>query len=600
MVGRLSKVTIAIGVLLLMAMVLVGVLGTTSASATSSAKPSSKPWSFGVISDTQWTVADDGFNPNTVAANIIKQIDGKFAQSGVKFVVAVGDTVNEGSKVNIDTRALYAQDLYNAGIGFYPLRGNHEVTEDLSYHDSGSEFRTVYPQIMTGVNNNTPKGITTSIIPAADLANNAPAGKRGKTFTVGTNFSEPAQVNQANNSVSYSFQYANATFVLLDQFNGNYDNNTYYDSTIPQQQSWIDGVLSSRPANTHAFVFAHKNILGGNHKDNMFGGQVTSNDPGDGSGLDLNALTQAQKDALTMKQSAENTFLASMQANEVDVVVSGHDHHHYESVVTSPDGASKVRQLITQSDSSKFYTPGNPTSANDAAIEQDLGRVGYYIFTVDGPNVTMDYYADVNGGADYGLDGATFDFEKISTSTYSLNGTSTVVDQTKSYSGISANTTLAASMESGFHGTSVSILGGTNGSIATTNYGKKLSHQVDTAWTPGDRSLASDILTLSGMSRTIGSAKTDAYTLSMTYSMSGVGMNSSLAKGGKFGILTQDSNGRWIKAVDKNFGTSQKFVLGAWNANYKLGTYGIDPIANTAWAVLNYNSSFAVGFVGTR
>ncbi len=139
-----------------------------------------RPWSFGVISDTQWTVADDGYNPNTTAANIIKQVDKQFINAGVKLVVAVGDTVDKGSKINIDTRALYAQDLYNAGIGFYPLRGNHEAAEDPSYLDSGPEFQYAFPQIGTGVNNNTPADITTAIIPAADLANNPPATKDGE------------------------------------------------------------------------------------------------------------------------------------------------------------------------------------------------------------------------------------------------------------------------------------------------------------------------------------------------------------------------------------------------------------------------------------
>lgn len=335
--------------------------------------------------------------------------------------MAVGDTVDKGSKVNIDTRALYSQDLYNAGIGFYPLRGNHEAAEDPNYLTSGPEFRYAFPQIGTGINNRTPADISTAIIPAIDLANNPPATSNGATFTVGTDFSEPAAVNTANNSVSYSFRYNNATFVLLDQFdiNGN-----YYNSTIPQQQQWINDTLSGRTANTHAFVFVHKNILGGNHKDNMFGGNIVpadsaaGKDPGDGNGMDTGQLTAAELAALTAKQAAENNFIASMQANKVPLVISGHDHHHYLSLVTSPDGRSQVHQLITQSDSSKFYTPIPPSSANDVQIQQDLGRIGYYIFTVDGPRVTIDYYGDATGGSDYGLNGGTFNFVKISTISY--------------------------------------------------------------------------------------------------------------------------------------------------------------------------------------
>jgi len=44
--------------------------------------------------------------------------------------------------------------------------------------------------------------------------------------------------------------------------------------------------------------------------------------------------------------------------------------------------------------------------------------VGYYIFTVDGPRVTMDYYADTTGANYYGLHGGTFNFVKVSSFHY--------------------------------------------------------------------------------------------------------------------------------------------------------------------------------------
>lgn len=58
-------------------------------------------WSFGVISDTQWTVPADGYNPNTSALNIVKQVNEQFIKAGVKLVVAVGDTVDVGSATSI-------------------------------------------------------------------------------------------------------------------------------------------------------------------------------------------------------------------------------------------------------------------------------------------------------------------------------------------------------------------------------------------------------------------------------------------------------------------------------------------------------------------
>ena len=80
-----------------------------------------------MLSDTQWTVTDtEGQSPNTIPANLMGQIDQQFIQKGVKLVVDIGDSVDTSSTANLDARALYVQDLYNAGIAYYPLRGNHE------------------------------------------------------------------------------------------------------------------------------------------------------------------------------------------------------------------------------------------------------------------------------------------------------------------------------------------------------------------------------------------------------------------------------------------------------------------------------------------
>ena len=92
-----------------------------------------EPWKFGVMSDTQWPNSPDSKNPN-VAVNVINHINKEFIKHGVKFVIQVGDLTDKPSTVvanparveNLDIRATFAQDLYNAGIGFYPLRGNHE------------------------------------------------------------------------------------------------------------------------------------------------------------------------------------------------------------------------------------------------------------------------------------------------------------------------------------------------------------------------------------------------------------------------------------------------------------------------------------------
>jgi Calcineurin-like phosphoesterase len=554
---------------------------------------SAKPWGFGVISDTQWTIADDGKNPNTCAADIIKQIDAQFIAKHVKLVVHVGDMVNSGSQVNDYTRALYAQDLYNAGIGFYPLRGNHEAAHG-DYLDSGADYKYAYPQIVpgpsAGINNNTPSAISTGIIPALDLSLNPPAEKtRIHTFAVGTHFSAPEAVNADTGGVSYAFQYKNATFMLLDQF----ASPDYYTSHIPEQQPWIDATLSDRPANTHAFVFTHKNILGGNHKDNIFGGQANGDDPGDGYGIDPETvLPDDQGSVVTVadKQEVENAFLASMQENGVKYVISGHDHHHYNSVVISPDQQSRVHQLITASDSSKFYTPSEPVSPNDIPVEQDLGFIGFYIFTVDGPRVTIDYYADDQDG--WIATGTTpaLHFAKKSTTGYSLNGIEKLVAQGASYA-MADDTAKAATMGRGFKNTSMAILDGINAGTTATNYGKSTEKAVNTGWEPAEAGLASDILSLWGMAD-LGSEQTDTYVLQMSYDPRNA-QPRHLGQG-QFGLVARDAQGHWVNAVNMNFGGTPKFVKGSWENNSELGSYGIDPKTKTAWAVVNFNGEFAV------
>ncbi|HVN54733.1 MAG TPA: metallophosphoesterase [Anaerolineaceae bacterium] len=542
-------------------------------------------WSFGLISDTQWTVPPDGMNPNTTAANIIKQVDQQFIAAHVDLVIAVGDTVDVGSATNIGTRALYAQDLYNAGIGFYPLRGNHEAAETPPDLTSGPEMLHAFPQIGTGLNNTTPADITIDLIPEPERTNNPPAQISGQPFKVGRDFTAPDQVNQENNSVSYAFRYRNATFMLLDQFDVN---GSYLNSTIPQQQGWINDTLHGRPEDTHAFVFTHKNILGGNHKDNLFGGQVVATDPGDGNGVDTNTLTPDQLAALNAKIAAENDFVASMQANKVDIFISGHDHHHYYSFLTSPNRQSSVRQLIAQSDSSKFYVPKAPVSALDQPIQQDLGRIGYYIFTLNGPMVTVDYYGDSAGGNNYK---GPFNFVKMSSFQYSINGTTNLVPQGGSYT--MTDTIQAESRKDPeFRGTSMAVLSGTNSSTAATNYGKALNAYVTTGWSPRSGWLSSDILSLDGMAKIAGK-QTDPYVLSL--SIKPTALERLLMRAGVITVLSRNAEGKWVKAVSLNAPADEKFVFGPWKAEYGLGTYGVDLAKNSVWAVVNYNGDFAVG-----
>ena len=568
-------------------------------------------WKFGVISDTQWTGSpDDGKSPGTTPAGIIQQCDQAFIAQGVKFVIAVGDTVDTGSQTNMDIRALYAQDLYNAGIGFFPFRGNHES----GWTGSAAEEARIYPQILNGgVNNLTPSDVLASGWGHDTYID--PAAPAGVPFVMGANFSYPTNVNGTNinsyyGGLSYSFDYNNVRFVLIDQFeNQNPGGNT---SSAPLQQPWISLQLSDPSRPQHAIVFDHKNLLGGNHKDNIMGANINSFDPGDGSGIDLAALAATNATAYTAlitKQQAEDAFISSLATNNVHFYISGHDHHHYDSIVRSPLSNYSVHQIISASDSSKFYTPSLPVSTNDTPISQDLYKVGYYIYTVDGPRVTVDYYGvNMTTNSAFVVSSAsesiitntpalTGKWQKILTYGYSLNGREFVIPEGATYTTV-ADTTAKAVVngEAGYLGTSMRILGGINASTATNNYGKPHSKAVDTGWSPANGT-ASDILALWGTSE-IGSNQIDTVVLSLTYNPAAV--TAAQLANGSFALVSKDTNGNWVNAVNLNTGGNPQFVFGPYVSSYSLGTYGVDTNAGTVWAVVNYNGSFAAGPITQR
>jgi len=515
-------------------------------------------WKFGIMSDTQWKANLDGENPETVAVGIINQLNQQFIAHQVKFVIQVGDLAdketdspngNPGNRT-MDTRAAAAQPLYNAGICFFPLRGNHEASAT-----AAQEFVNLFPQTI------------------------------GNGNTCGaTNFSSPFDTLKG---LSYTFDYNNARFMLLDQFtrpDGTNYNGTSNDNVI-DQLPWIDAQLSEKGAENHGFVFSHKELMGANHTDIILGANPAAN------------------------PDAQNTFYHSLMKNGVRYEIGGHDHNHMRSLVVSPDGENTLQNIITSSNSYKFYTPQIPSNdqkynlpafgfLRETPIAQELYTVGYYIVTVDGPKVTVDHFASDNGcggtlgkGEDCDLTATPqLSFEKRESFGYSLNGQEFVVPQGESYDFV----------KDSFAGTTAEILSGRNESKITIFDGRETVKDVNTGWTPKSEAekanstskgrLASDVLTLWGMAD-IGSDQTDTFVLSMSYDKK----PTHLGNGG-FGIASKDAEGNWVNAIDNNYGdeNEKQFVVGSWKKEYGLGTYGVDPVTKTAWAVINYNSDFAV------
>jgi len=574
-------------------------------------QPSASAWSFGVMSDTQWTgVNDDGKNPNSVAVDIINQINAEMISKNVKFVIQVGDLTNDASsatkvvtgpsgtyattyKTDLDTRAAFAQPLYTAGIGFFPIRGNHE-----DYAPSATEFVRIFPQTQTGSMNATPADVFTTNNPDAALQP-FPA-KTGAAFTLGSNFSSPTTTYAG---LTYSFDYQNARFVMLDQLRAsdslNVDGTAYnVNTSMTPQQPWINTSLAGKPAGGHAFVFSHKGLITENHIDTLFGTNPADNKAG------------------------QDAFISSLANNGVRYLQLGHDHMHDRSLVYTTDGLAGstgkyVTQIVGASNSSKFYIPYLPSNddtfnapwpswpyvysgatytgvghTRQIPLSQELNTVGYYIYTIDGPRVTVDYYSAVVypflQSGEYNISTTpVMVFVKRESFGYSLNGKEFVVREGALY-----NDLVKDVYSNGTTTTTMKIIDGMNGSNCTDGSGRTLSKAVDTGWSARTSGIASNILKLWGMAN-LGSDQTDEYVLSLTFDPAGV--SSATMGSGAFGIATKDANGNWINVVNQNFeSTFKKFVSGPYNASYSLGTYGVDPATNTAWAVINYNSDFAV------
>ncbi len=326
-----------------------------------------EPWKFGIMADTQWTVPTDpaGKNPNGVAVSIIEQVNQKFIDAKAKFVIQVGDLTEYGNDADIGTRAAAAGPLYRAGIGFFPMRGNHEV----------------YAK---------PEGVNQYGITA--FRHNFPQTRgRGNHLYGSRNFNSPKSVSPDLDGMSYSFDYGKAgnsvRFVILDNWatpskRGSFEKrSTYYGYSINDQQPWISSRLDKGGrGTTHAFVLSHQNLIGESVQNSLFHGYTNAN------------------------PAWQNAFFASLQDNGVKYYISGHDHIHQRSIIASPDGTSKIEQLICASNCSKFFTPKPATDpkwfgqkARSTLVSLELNTIGYYIFTVDGPHVTVDFYSDDRG-----------------------------------------------------------------------------------------------------------------------------------------------------------------------------------------------------------
>lgn len=482
-------------------------------------------FSFGIMADTQWMASSTTVTggENTVATGIIDSLNQQFIGKKVDFVVQVGDLTDNGSTAAMQTRANSAQALYDAGIGFMPLRGNHESSKTAAV-----QFQGLYQQTQgTGAN--------------------ALAGA--------SNFSSPTGMA----GLSYSFDYKNTRFVMLDQFT---QPNGTSQSTLNQTQvNWVSSTLSSKPASSNAFVFSHKGLITENHADTLFG-----SNPSSGAAL-------------------QNQFIKSLSDNGVKYLINGHDHMDNRAIVTSPDGTSKVQNITAASDSYKFYTPVNPSNdakydnpTRETQISQQLFNIGYYIVNVDGPKVTVDYYASPNGcNGDCDLKATpNLNFSKQETFGYSLNGKSFAVQAGASFAGIK---------DQSAGGTQFEILQGINGADVVNAYdSRKTIADVNTGWTAkeeiGNGDLRSDELSLWGVTD-LSNTSSNRIRVAVSYSGDG-----------PVHIVTRNADGKLVE-----FGTNQSYDAATRMAYADIDTSALD-VTRIAVAAVPEPETYALMLAG--
>jgi hypothetical protein len=650
-------------------------------------------WAFGVHGDTQWTLEQDAANPEYVAASVINAINEQMISKNVKFVLQVGDLTDRAGDAGMASRAAAAQPLFDKGIGFFPLRGNHETYgylygRDPAYNLNVPAFKTSFPQtqgqgsnLFGATNFDWPTGTTNDGLlkglsyaydynnasfvivdveqtavkhqdaavlynnPAACVAAVTPGTPTGTTPYCGQGYfyilTHLGNYNTGYVVYQAAYDITNGYTVPYDEFGNalptvdpytitagtwfrvasnkrpttdfkNWDvlnpKQTYqgqpfdiYDppavaenrwSVIDssantefwpdKQEAWIEARLNESARNNrgikHAFVFSHRAIIAENHTDSFFG-----TDP-------------------TALASAQNAFFSAMQSNHAKYMISGHDHLYNRALLASPNASSKLQQIVSIGNSTKFYWPialtgfATGVKARETQLAQETDTMGYYIYTVDGPRVNVDYYSTIFPSGISGFDDSNYPYgttwadiyplgvtpplayEKKESYGYSLNGKSFTVAPGEAFA--------AKSITDAYGSTTAAIIGGVNSGTAIDYNSRNFSKDINTGWVANTGSLSSDILSLWGV--TSINDPNPVYALQMSYA------NPGLPVGG-FRLATVGADGKWAKAIDLNIGDQTKsFVKGPYNSSYPLGTQGIDTASKTVWAVVDYDADFAV------
>lgn len=289
-------------------------------------------WRFLVVGDTQGSRVG-------ISEDLLSELTREILRHDVDLAIFPGDLV---AGVASDPDLFEAQlwkwvqvmkPAYDAGIGVYVCRGNHEL-------------RDVWRTDLTGLPNPSDNGALrwlavfgNSAHSSQMLPDNGPAGEQCMTYAV---------------------EHKNALIVGLDLYGGI---NHRLDHAVNQE--WLDRQLrqNTRP---HVFVFAHEPAFRTYHED-----------------------------CLDAHPKLRDAFWMSLQAAGARTYFCGHDHYYDHAVVDDGDHDpdNDVHQIIAGTGGGSFYTWSPPYDGDNGVFtvrqRYHARQHGYMLVDVEDEDVTV-------------------------------------------------------------------------------------------------------------------------------------------------------------------------------------------------------------------
>ena len=289
---------------------------------------SAESWKFIVAGDSRGS--DNGVN-TAILAEIATQI----VSQAPEFIIFPGDLVNGyTSESNLQSQLMTwrntMQPVYSAGIGVYPVRGNHEKGDSYA-------VPTAWNAVFSG---------------AYGLPQDGPAGEQNLTW-----------------SVTHGTGSAKAIVLGLDQ---------YYpsaDHKVPQ--AWVDGKLAATDA-PHVFAMGHEPAFSSDHDDCM-----------DDAPTDRNVFLNSLIDAGGRSYFAgHDHFYNHLRADDGD---DNPDNDLHQFIVGT--AGAPLRDEGNYGGDTGPWTPTKDTDGNGSddpgAFEEQFG---YMVVEIDDLDVTMTWW----------------------------------------------------------------------------------------------------------------------------------------------------------------------------------------------------------------